>query len=75
MFSWVGELAEAFASIGPWGVVLLAMLIIILSLIRVNRAMHDGMIKALDRSSDAHRGVSHVLGRIEGILGMPSEDH
>lgn len=73
MFSWVGELAEAFASIGPWGVVLLAMLIIILQLIRSNRVMHDATIKALDRSSDAHTGVMHVLGRIEGILGLPPE--
>lgn len=73
MFGWVGELAEAFASIGPWGVVLLAMLIIILQLISSNRKMHDATIKALDRSSAAHTGVMHVLGRIEGILGLPPE--
>lgn len=77
MFGWVGELASAFSSAGLEGLVLLALLIISILLIRSNsrksdhmRHMHDGMVKALDSSSEAHRGVSRVLGRIEGILGI-----
>lgn len=80
MFGWVSNLAEAFATLGPWGVVLLALLIIILALIRQNSAqakslqqMHEGMIQALNRSSTAHQGVTRVLGRIEGVLGLPLE--
>lgn len=74
MFGWVGELAHAFASIGPWGVVLLTMLIIIILLIRQNARMHSETVAALDRSSQSHNGVARVLGRIEGILGIGGED-
>jgi hypothetical protein len=81
MFGWVGELASAFASGGLAGLVLLALLIIIALLLRqvaishkLIAKMHDGMINALDNSSEAHRGVTRVLGRIEGILGLGGED-
>lgn len=81
MFGWVGEIAGAFASIGPWGIILLTMLIIVALLIRQNSGhakqierMHTGMVESLDRSSAAHHGVTRVLGRIEGILGLGEED-
>lgn len=81
MFGWVGELASAFASIGPWGLILLTLLIIVVLLVRANARqaeimfkMHDTTLQALDRSTDSHHGVARVLGRIEGILGLKSED-
>lgn len=81
MFGWVGELASAFASVGFEGLVLLSLLIVIGLLVRANSKavdnmsrMHSGMLEALDRSSDSHKGVARVLGRIEGILGLTSEE-
>lgn len=81
MFGWVGQIATAFASGGLAGLVLLALLIIIALLVRQIAAshkligkMHEGMVGALTDSSEAHRGVTRVLGRIEGILGIGGEE-
>lgn len=80
MWGWIGELASAFSASGLQGLVLLTLLIVAVLLIRANgkkdehlRNMHNSTIQALDRSSDAHHGVSRVLGRIEGMLRLPPE--
>lgn len=81
MFGWVGEIASAFASGGLAGLVLLTLVIIIALLFRAHSnsqkmisKMHDGMINALENSSEAHRGVTRVLGRIEGMLGIGGDE-
>ena len=82
MWGWVGELASAFSSAGFPGLVVLALLIVIALLFRVNHhnhktivTMHSGLLEALNRSTDSHLGVAKVLSRIEAILGLKDESN